>query len=195
MNAYLTKFVAGAALAALIVPAAASAHGLGLNLGEGLKLGVDHAVNVKADANASANASFHREGGKHAEDSEHDGDEGKVKAAATTTTAASITKRANRLELTADLLGSMSGTLSTKIAGVASSSQKTVLQTTLGTFNTSVAGAKTNAQAALNVAGQIGSSTASSTLVAQANADLSAARGFITDAMKALHSIFHALLK
>ncbi len=195
----LKKVLAGSALAAMLVPMAASAHGLGLNLGGGLNLGIgDRTEKTGVEGNGTVNvhANAKVDNDNDGDKNHQEGDRGDNKAASTT--AATIVKKANRISTVADLFSSMSATLGTKIAGSASTTDKAALNAKLGDFNTATAGAKTQAAAAVTAAGNIdqnASSTVNASFVTAAQADLKAARDFLNQARLDISFILHAIWK
>jgi hypothetical protein len=180
------KILAGSTMAMLVVPAIASAHGLGLglNLDQGLKLGEDHTVNATANVHANANASFHRGDNKPENDKEDKKDNrgmhGGVNAS---TTAATIAKQAVRLQNRATFMASLSPNVQAAINGSGASASTTAdANVKLADFNTAVVSGKTQATAVL---------TASTT--SQGQLDLKAARDFLNQARKDLMSIFRLI--
>lgn len=184
--------LAAAAAAALLLPAAASAHtnGLGQILAHdtGIKMALKLNSQVSLDTGASTTLRIERDhdGFEHASTTAH--------AFVASTTAARLSAKAQRLSSVADFMGSLSSNLSARITSSSLSASSTAAaQSKLGDYNANVANAKADAQAALGIAGQIASTTASTTLAAQAQADLKAARGFIRTAQQDLRTIFRVL--
>ena len=196
-----TKLLAGVAAAALLLPAAASAHDTnGLNLGQFLGKAVSHeGLKLGIGANASTTLG-HR-------DNDNDGDRHEGEHATSTkafhgnasTTAARLTAKANRLSAVADFFASFSGKLSQKIASSSLSASSTAAANLkLADYNTNVAGAQLNASAAATTAAQINAGNATSTnagFVATAKADLKAARDFLNAAKQDFRAILQLIFK
>src|SRR3989344_4738981 len=106
----LKKVLAGSVAAAMLLPMAASAHGLGLTIGGGLGLGLGGGkekthIEGNDKFNVNANAKVDREDNHR---DERRGDRKEIKAAASASTTASvITKAGNRIKVFADVLGSV----------------------------------------------------------------------------------------
>lgn len=203
----LTKtLLAGSAAALMLAPFAASAHegGLGLKLGgsfgkdnnPGLHLSLGSVFGVRAgDDNRSATSTQkERDNEEHAHATSTVDFKGNA-----TTTAARLTARANRVETIADLMGSLSTTLATKISGANLSASSTAdANAKLGDYNTNVASAKAQGQAALSAAGSINGSNSTTTNTAfttQAQADLSSAQSFLKTAAQDLHNILKLIFQ
>lgn len=198
------KTIASAAAAAVIAaaPLAASAHeGQGLKLGAflgthdsmGLHLGQVVGLHVGEDASTTASTTkVERDnedrGGRHATST----------AIVASTTAARISAQASRILRVADTMSAFGGTLSSRIASSSlSTTTAASANALLSDFNTNVAQAKVQANAALSLSTQLGSTTASSTtsLAAQARTDLKSAREFLRAAAQDMRHILSLIFK
>jgi hypothetical protein len=176
--------LAGLSVAALLLPAAASAHSDGLKVGTMLTTNTSMALRLQVGSREHASSTE----AHHATST----------ALVARNTGTRLSAEAQRTLSIADFMGSLSSTLSSRIASSSLSATSTAhAQAKLSAFNADVLGAKTKAQAALALATQISSSTsASSTLVSQAKADLKSAQEYLRAAQKdfkaVLRVIFHA---
>lgn len=168
-NNTLKKVLAGSAMAAMLLPMAASAHGIGLNLGGGLNFGAggdkdktevegNGTVNVNANAKVGDRDRGH-DGDKDDKDGKHEKREVNKNNHATTTAA--------RIQGRADIVTSIGAALSAKSA---SSTDPVAFTAALSALNSAAASAK-----------------------AQATVDIGAARGFLHDAVANLKVMFHLL--
>lgn len=178
----LKRVLAGSTLAVLLLPMAASAHSLGFNLGGGLTLGLGAdkdktQVEGNGDINLNANAKV----GNRDDGDKHDKD---IKATASaSTTAATITKKATRLQDIADFMASFGATLESKLTASGTTSPAVATATT--DYKVQLAGAKSQAQTAINTAATLNASSSTSTntdIAAQAKLSLKAARDFLATA-------------
>lgn len=190
MNLNKTSLAGAAVAVSMLVPMAVSAHGLDLkgHGGLGIFLGLGH---NKEDLEASSTVAVHHDG-------DRDNDEGHDKALSATSSSklgTSITRQGVRIQNTADFLGTLSPVLAQKIANsTASASSTAAAQTKLTDYNSALAGANTNAQAAITLGGTLASSTGTTTdLAAQARTDLKVARDFLQQARQDLIAIVHTL--
>ena len=178
------KGLASVAAVAILVPAVASAHDFGAGTAEngnadaGLHIGGLH-LGLGADVKAGAEV-------KHDGGNDNDGDDGHVKAHASTTASGAITKKANRIELMADVLGSIGATLEGKLASTTASSTADI-----SALNSGIANSKVQAHAAINL---VAGSSTDATVLAQAEVDVKAAQGFLNDARKALAGIWRTVI-
>ena len=183
-----------------MLPVAASAHGLGLNLGGGLNFGANgdkEKTHVEGNGkfNLNANAKVGDENRGRGDDrDEHK--KGEVKAnASASTTAAAVTKKANRIQITADVLGSIGAALESKLSALGTTSAAVVAAT--ADYKTQLTGAKPEAQAAITAAATLNASSSTSTIDAiraQAKASFEAARDFLKAARADLMVMFQFLV-
>jgi len=183
----------------MLLPFAASAHGIGLNVGSFIGQGAIHA-NFNANV---GNKEGH--GTVTAKKWDNDGDKDDRGVHATTTpvvtnastTQAQLVKKATRTNAIANFMSSISPAVSARIAGSGLSASSTATANAqLADYNTNVANAKVQANAALTAAGNINANNASTTndgFVTTAKADLTAAANFLKTAQKDLMSILHAI--
>lgn len=187
-------------MAALLLPMAASAHGVGLNLGGGLNFGAGGEktktqVEGNGDFNVNANAKI---GDRHDGDRD-DRDEHKkeVRAAANaSTTAAVVIKKANRLQNIADFMGSIGTTIEAKLAALGTTSPAVTTATV--DYKTQLSSAKAQANAAIATAATVdagNSTTTNASILAQAKASLQAAKDFLATAGADLRIMLRFLWK
>lgn len=193
----LKKVLAGSAMAALLLPMAASAHGFGLNFGGGLNLGAGgDKEKTQVEGNGKFNVHANAKVGDRGRDGDRD-DRREVKAKAhASTTATGITKVGNRIKLTADMLGSVGATLESKLSALGTTSP--AVTTATADYKVQLTGAKSNAQAAIDAAATINASTTASTTVSiidQAKASLKAARDFLKAARADIMVMFRFLVQ
>ncbi len=190
MKLNYTKFVAGAAIAGLLLPTVALAHddrkgeNRGLHLGAFIGLG--H-MKGGSDDDSRGHKSLHASSTVKV----------KVHASSTVAKADAIERKGTRLVAIADFMGSLSDDLAARIASSSLSASSTA-QATLNDYNTSIAGAKIKAGAAVSLASGVSTSTASSTadsLLSQARDNLKAARDFLKQAQKDVMFILRAIFK
>lgn len=185
-------------MAALLLPMAVSAHGLGFNLGGGLKVGAGDKEKTQVEGNGSINLNANAKVGDRdrGRDGDKDGDrEVKAKAHASTT-ATGITKVGNRIKLNADILGSVGATLESKLSALGTTSAAVAAATV--DYKTQLTGAKTQAQAAIDAAATISANTAASTtasIIDQAKTSLKAARDFLKAARADIMVMFRFLVQ
>lgn len=176
----LKKVLAGSAMAAMLLPVAASAHGL--DLGGALNLGIRAEAKTQVEGNGSfslnANAENHRDDERRKEDRKE------ARASATaSTTAAALAKKAHRLSDTADLMGSIGTALEAKLSLLGTTTP--AVTAAAADYKTQIAGAHIQTQAALAAAAGINTNNSTSTnatIAAQAEANLKAARDFLAEA-------------
>lgn len=204
MNLTTKKVLAATAMATLMLPLAASAHG------DGIKANIDSTSTGQVGSD-HANAGLHlgfRVGlghlfGNRGDDkngNDNDRDDRATSTVASTvkdasTTSAVLTAKGTRLGQVADFMGSLSSNLSAQIAKAnLSATSSSAANAKLADYATSTASAKAQAQAAVTAADQINtanSTTTNSTLEAAAKTDLSAARQFLVTARQDLVAILH----
>ncbi len=176
----LTKIIATAAMAALILPTFALAHE---NEGKGLEVRIGANIEHKIDR---------IEKGEHKDRNEHKGDR---VAANATTSAAVIVKKATRIQVAADSMLSFNDRIAALIA-TSDATVKAALETKFAAFKTAGASAKVEAGNAAGGAAQVNASnstTTNATLLAAAKVDLREAKGFLHDAQKGLMQILRSL--
>jgi len=167
-NNTLKKVLAGSAMAAMLLPMAASAHGIGLNLGGGLNFGAG-GDKEKTQVEGNGTVNIHANGTIGNKEKDNDNDQGKKdgkgevrgdKGSHATTTAA-------RIQTRADIVTAVGAALSAKSA---SSSDPVAFAAALSALNSAAASAKT-----------------------QATVDIGAARNFLHDAVVNLKVMFRLL--
>ena len=197
----LKKVLAGSIAGAMLLPMAASAHGLGLNFGGDLGLGLGgDKEKTHIEGNGKFNVNANAKVGDENRGRNNDGDRKnheKVKAAASASTTASvITKAGNRIKVVADVLGSVGATLETKLAALGTTSLKVAAATV--DYKVQLTGAKTQAQTAIDAAATLNASSSTSTvdaIRAQAKDAFKAARDFLKAARADLMVMFRFLVQ
>ena len=130
------------------------------------------------------------------EKGENKGEHKEVRAKANaTTTAAAITKKAVRIQTSADGMLSFNDRIGALIAN-SSAEGKAALEAKFAAFKIGAADAKVQATAAISGAAQVNASnstTTNATLLAAAKVDVKEANGFLHDAKKALMQILRSL--
>jgi len=192
------KALAGSAVAALLLPMAASAHGLGLNFGGDLGLGLGgdkEKTHIEGNGKVNVNANAKVGDGNRGRG---DRDERKeIKAAASaSTTATGVTKVGNRIKVIADAWGAVGATLESKLSALGTTSP--AVTTATADYKVQLTGAKTQAQAAIDTAATINASTSASTtasIIDQAKASLKAARDFLKAARADIMVMFRFLVQ
>lgn len=176
----ITKSIAGAALATLLVPGIAFGHeDAGLKADGALKMRIEKKI----------------EKAEKREHKEHDRDARVLKLA--TSTAASISKQAQRIQASADVLLSFDARIAALIAS-SSAEGKAALEAQFAEFKSDATSAKVEAGKAITAAAQVNgsaSTTANAALLASAKTDLKESKGFLHDAREALFSILRSLWK
>lgn len=175
----ITKSIAGAAVATLLVPTIAFGHegGKGLHADGALKMRIEKKLEHAEKRDLKERKHEYRVL-KHS-----------------TTTAAAITKQGERIKLAADTMLSFDARIAALIAS-SSAEAKAGLEAKFAEFKADAASSKTEAQAAINTAAQISASNSTTTnasLMLSAKTDLKEAKGFLHDAKEALFSIFRSL--
>jgi len=141
-NNTLKKVLAGSAMAAMLLPMAASAHGFGLNLGSGLNLGAGGDKDkTELEGNGTVNV--------HANAKVGDDNRGKKDGKGEVKRNANATTTAAHIQTRADILTSVGTTLSSRSA---SSSDPVAFAAALSALNSSAASAKAQATVDLNAA-------------------------------------------
>ena len=171
----LTKVIATSAVATLLLPTLALAHGIGVGVkgDNSLQVRIEKGI-VRAENKDSRDQNKEDRQVKHA-----------------TTTAAAITKQAVRIQTAADTMASFNDRIGALIAG-ADATVKADLETKFAAVKTAEANAKVQAGNAITGAAQVNASnstTTNATLLAAAKVDLREAKGFLHEAQKALFSI------
>jgi len=198
----LKKVLAGSVAAAMLLPMAASAHGLGLTFGGDLGFGLGgdkEKTHIEGNGkfNVNANAKVGERGDRDGRDERKDEHKKEVKAAASASTTASvITKKANRINLTADVLGSIGTSLETKLAALGTTSTAVAAATV--DYKVQLTGAKTQAQTAIDAAATLNASSSTSTIDAiraQAKDAFKAARDFLKAARADLMVMFRFIVQ
>jgi len=187
-NNTLKKLLAGSAMAVMVLPMAASAHGLGLNLDGDLDLGAGgEKEKTHLEGNGTFNMNANAKVGDRDNDNDKDGDKEhrkEIKASKNaSTTAAVVTKKANRVKDVADFMGSIGASIESKLAGLGTTTPAVATATV--DYKTQLAGAKSQAQAAINTAATVAvgnSTTTNASIVAQAQVSLKAAQDFLAAA-------------
>ena len=198
----LKKVLAGSIAGAMLLPMAASAHGLGLNFGGDLGLGLGgdkEKTHIEGNGkfNVNTNTKVGERGDRDGRDERKDEHKKEVKAAASASTTASvITKAGNRIKVVADVLGSVGATLETKLAALGTTSLKVAAATV--DYKVQLTGAKTQAQTAIDAAATLNTSSSTSTvdaIRAQAKDAFKAARDFLKAARADLMVMFRFLVQ
>lgn len=187
----LKKVLAGSAMAAMLLPVAASAQGL--DLGGALNLGIRGEDKTQVEGNGSfnvnANAENHRDGDWRKDDHKE------TRATKTaSTTAATLTKKAHRLNDVADFMSSIGAVIETKLALLGTTTPAVIAAT--ANYKTQIAGAHIQTQSALNAAATINannSTTTNAAIVAQTQANLKAAQDFLAAARADFKVMLHFL--
>ncbi len=172
-------------MAAMLLPMAASAHGLGLNLGGALDLGAGSGKDkTQVEGNGSVNVNANAHNGERDNDGDNDKGDKEIKNSAhASTTAAVITKKANRVQDVADFMGSIGTVIEAKLAVLGTTTPAVTSAT--ADYKTQIAGAKIQAQSAITTASTINannSTTTNAAIAAQAQTSLTAARDFLAAA-------------
>ena len=161
------KALAGSAMAALLLPMAVSAHGIGFNFGGVLNLGAGgDKEKTQVEGNGTFNVNANAKTGDRNDDRGRDGDKDK-KEHKEVRHNVNATTTAARIQTRADVLTSVGAALSARSA---SSTDPVAFAAASTALNSAAANAK-----------------------AQATVDVSTARNFLHDAFKNLRIMFHLI--